>query len=194
MHYDEAVDRAMREDFARFKFIRDNRPLYKNELSDHKRNEQNKMRRAKAAKMSAAEIAATEQAEAALADAIREVVSALEFHITALQEHPIPRGNYKRAVRRMPVMEVIYDLKTKCGVAFDPSGDFMHRGTFVDPDIRKRIPYGGVAPKPVEDEFQKLTTQVLRRERERKEVMAQRKEAMRLIAEKFAKRKRGEKL
>lgn len=151
--YDEAADRMHRKDTARLTAILSNRPLYKKQLSGEKSSAANKKRRL--AKEPA--IKAREQAEAVVEQAIRQAVTALEFHLTALMECPTPQTQYHVRINQLQLINAVVRLKTKCGVAFD-SREFSKP---VSLDVAS-------VPMPVtqvDKDFHELTASVRKRER-----------------------------
>lgn len=118
--YDEMVDKYSRKDRAKMNAILEHQPQYKKELRIHKTTEINKKR-----------ISAIRnknhryEAEQRMEEAIRKVVSMLEFHMSDLMEHTYTSSRPK-LVDQNNIHNVIVLLRKKCGVTFENDLHYDH--------------------------------------------------------------------
>jgi len=109
--------RMARADGAKAKAIMENAPLHKRELWAHQAGATNKKRsRAKSQPIKDERL----EAERRMLEAMRHVVSTLEFHLEEL--HRTRKvGNEKGLVNQYGIHNALVLLRTKCGVKFDPN-------------------------------------------------------------------------
>jgi hypothetical protein len=111
------VNRMARADGARMKAIQENMPLHARELAQYKAAQSNRK------KSWARNQAAKDErlvAERRMLEAMRHVVSTLEFHLEEL--HRTRKiGNEKGLVNQYAIHNALVLLRTKCGVHFDPN-------------------------------------------------------------------------
>jgi hypothetical protein len=111
------ANRMARADGIRMKAILENAPLHQRELWAHKSSTINKKRmRAKNQPVKDERL----EAERRMLEAMRHVVSTLEFHLEEL--HRTRKvGNEKGLVNQFAIHNALVLLRTKCGVRFDPN-------------------------------------------------------------------------
>jgi hypothetical protein len=146
--------------------ILEHQPLHKKELRYYKTKRATDKHHAKKAPATAAR----EEAEARMADAIQQAVQMLEFNMIDLMQHPIGKSHYRTAVNQAATINVIRDLKTKCGVTF-ASDEFTQRVPLAVPQ-----PARTVEQARADQEFQKMTSAVHRKDRERRAAEMERRE------------------
>jgi len=114
--YDRKIAEANRRDRAQMWACVEAMPLYKQELRKYKMSERCK-KRVKGHER--------EEAELRMAEVVRQAVKLLEAGMAELMQIPVveTRPHY---VRPLALYNAIVDLKTKCGVVFEPS-EYYHR-------------------------------------------------------------------
>jgi hypothetical protein len=122
--YDEMLDKAMREDGAKMAAIYENMPLYKKELSYHKKVVTMKKNKKQMGHD-------REEAELRMAEAIHKVVEILEFHMTDMMQH-LRVPSHQKHVNQLNIHNVIVELKTRCGVSFDRGGEYERKLSILD--------------------------------------------------------------
>jgi len=112
-HYetDEVLERDMNEDRARLLHLWGRKPQYLHELASEKAC--NTKRRKKAALGTG-----RQDAELRMADALRDAVTLLEFHMADMMSHKILPGEHS-SVNQLQIANALFHLKHKCGVGFD---------------------------------------------------------------------------
>jgi hypothetical protein len=140
--YDEVLDRQAHADNALIAGIMTNLPLYKRELIRHKAGTSTRKRYAGNQSIKDERL----EAERRMLEAMRKVVSILEFHLEEL--HRTRKvGNEKGLVNQYAIHNALVLLRTKCGVHFDPN-EYDHH---VD-----LCPRAGLTPQQREDERETL--------------------------------------
>ena len=109
-HYDDTLDRDMRETGAHIQRSWQNAPQYLHELATEKC--QNTKRRKKAALGTG-----RQDAELRMATALREAVALLEFHMADMMANKIRPGDHS-SVNQQQIANALFHLKHKCGLDF----------------------------------------------------------------------------
>ncbi len=104
-------------DANKMRAITENMPLHAKELRQYKAATTNKRKsRAKSKPIKDERL----EAERRMLEAVRKVVSILEFHLEEL--HRTRKvGNEKGLVNQFAITNALVELRTKCGVYFDPN-------------------------------------------------------------------------
>jgi hypothetical protein len=111
------ANKMARADGARMKAIMEHVPLHQRELWQHQAATKNKKRmRAKSQPVKDERL----EAERRMLEAMRHVVSTLEFHLEELHRTR-KMGNEKGLVNQYGIHNALVLLRTKCGVRFDPN-------------------------------------------------------------------------
>jgi hypothetical protein len=111
------ANRMARADGAKMKAIMENTPLHQRELWQHQAATKNRKRQ-RTKNQSAKDERLV--AERRMLEAMRHVVSTLEFHLEEL--HRTRKiGNEKGLVNQYAIHNALVLLRTKCGVHFDPN-------------------------------------------------------------------------
>jgi hypothetical protein len=109
--------RMARADSVKMKAIMENMPLHAKELAQYKAAQSNR-KKSRARNQSAKDERLV--AERRMLEAMRHVVSTLEFHLEEL--HRTRKiGNEKGLVNQYAIHNALVLLRTKCGVSFDPN-------------------------------------------------------------------------
>ena len=111
------ANRMARADRAKMRAIMENTPLHARELQRYKAATTNKRKsRAKSQPIKDERL----EAERRMLEALRKVVSTLEFHLEEL--HRTRKvGNEKGLVNQYGIHNALVALRTKCGVRFEPN-------------------------------------------------------------------------
>ena len=111
------ANRMARADSAKMRAIMENTPLHARELQQYKAATTNKRKsRAKSQPIKDERL----EAERRMLEAVRKVVSILEFHLEEL--HRTRKvGNEKGLVNQYGIHNALVQLRTKCGVRFEPN-------------------------------------------------------------------------
>ncbi len=111
------ANRMARADRAKMRAIMENTPLHARELQQYKAATTNKRKsRAKNQPIKDERL----EAERRMLEALRKVVSTLEFHLEEL--HRTRKvGNEKGLVNQYGIHNALVALRTKCGVRFEPN-------------------------------------------------------------------------
>ena len=116
------ANRMARADRAKMRAIMENTPLHARELQRYKAATTNKRKsRAKSQPIKDERL----EAERRMLEALRKVVSTLEFHLEELHRTR-KLGNEKGLVNQHAINNALVDLRTKCGVYFDPN-EYDHK-------------------------------------------------------------------
>jgi hypothetical protein len=115
---DREPDHRAERDRQRMMTIIRNLPLHKRQMIVHNNVIAN--RNYKIKKFGRA-IVEREEAEADMEAAVRAAVEVMEFHLTALMQHPEPHANYMKYVNQANIINAVADLRTKCGIEFEAS-------------------------------------------------------------------------
>jgi len=111
------ANRMARADGARMKALMENTPLHQRELWQHQAATKNRKRSSVKNQPIKDERL---EAERRMLEAMRHVVSTLEFHLEEL--HRTRKvGNEKGLVNQYGIHNALVALRTKCGVRFDPN-------------------------------------------------------------------------
>jgi hypothetical protein len=121
--YDEQLDRWAREDHAKIYRIMQNLPLHRRELIGYENGRKNSARRLAVTADTKKERA---EAEARMAEAVRECAEILKFHMDELiQCRKV--GGQQSQVNQGAIHDTLFALRNKCGVTFDGDIEYDHR-------------------------------------------------------------------